>query len=267
MRCLTLLAALFFLQFCSRADSIAVFYALDSDAGALKQNAREAGQPISVGMRHIQRLAIGKHSVYAVKMGSGCVETALSAQALLSRFRCDWALSIGPAGALSDNLELGCWHRVAQVFAYQRGNGASRPMDATWSADWARLPSSAVIDSLLYGASDLSVASGEAFIATTSDRDRLRATTGAAAVDMNSFGLVEACADHAVPLFIWRVISDRADEHASVDFRTFATTYRGEGGAALAKWIAALPANPSDPLAYPAIQEIMEDAGSNTVAE
>jgi adenosylhomocysteine nucleosidase len=244
----------------TQADNVAFFYALDTDLQALKLSTREIGQPLAVGSRRIHRLSLGPHTIYSVKMGSGSVETAASAQALLSRFYCDWAFSLGPAGALSDDLETGRWYRVNRVVAWQRGTtrvtGMSLSEFSTWETDWIPFPAD-VPSPLFQSNAAVSVASGEMFVASTSERERIRATTEADAVDMNSFGLALVCADHGVPLFAWKIISDRADENAPGDFRTFVAGYKGEGGKALAEIIAALPANPRDPASYPAIEKLL----------
>ena len=116
-------------------DAIGFFYALDADRQGLKSMAREMGQSSKVGSRSIQRPQLGTHSISAIQMGAGAVETAASAQALLSRFRCDWAFSLGPAGALSETAETGRWYRVDRVMAWQGGK-----TDQTWSTDWAQFP-------------------------------------------------------------------------------------------------------------------------------
>ena len=244
----------------AHGDTIGFFYALDADLQGLKTLAREMGQSAKVGTRSIQRLQLGTHTIYAVKMGSGAVETAASAQALLARSRCDWAFSLGPAGALSDSNETGLWCRVTHVIAWQHGSSASTDSSGSpsWDSDWSRLPVTN-LPSPLETTSTISVASGEQFISTTGDRDRLQATTQADAVDMNSYGLSLVCADHGVPLFSWKIVSDHADENASETFRNFITSYSGEGGKALAKIIQALPANPNDPSSYPAIEKILRE--------
>jgi len=243
-----------------QGDTIGFFYALDADLQGLKASAQEIGQPARIGSRTIQRLQLGTHAVYAVKMEAGAVETASSAQALLSRFRCDWAFSIGPAGALADEVDLGRWYRVGRIVAWQCGSAAKTGTAdfPFWETDWSSLPVRP-LPSGLQTTSVLSVASGESFISTAAERDRLRATTQANAVDMNSFGLASVCADHGVPLFSWKVISDRADENAAESFRAFVAAYAGEGGRWVAEAILALPANPNDPSSYPAIDRLLRD--------
>ncbi len=235
----------------AKGDAIGFFYALESDLQGLKTLAHETGPSTQIGSRSIQKLQLGTHAIYAIQMGAGAVETAASAQALLSRFRCDWALSLGPAGSLSDAAETGRWYRVGRVVAWQSGKS-----DQTWNTDWSRFPV-AHPPELLQAAPSISLASGELFISTTSERDRARATAQADAVDMNSFGLASVCANHGVPLFSWKIISDRADERAADDFRAFVAGYAGAGGRALAEIIQALPANPNDPATYPAIHRML----------
>ena len=240
----------------TQGDTIGFFYALEADLQGLKSLAREMGQSETVGTRSIQRLQLGSHSIYAIKMGSGAVETSAAAQALLTRYPCDWAFSIGPAGALSETVQTGSWYRVSRVIAWQRGN-----TDLAWDTDWTRFPA-ANHPSPLQATATLSIASGEQFISTTGERDRVQATTQADAVDMNSFGLALVCADHNVPLFAWKIVSDRADENAAEVFRAFVSTYSGEGGKAIAEIIQALPANPNDPASYPAIRNMLMKARS-----
>src|SRR5439155_5677753 len=82
---------------------------------------------------------------------------------------------------------------------------------------------------------------------------------GAEVVDMNLFGLLMACRDSRLPLFCWRVVSDRADDQASEDFRKFVGSYDGAGGKSIAKIIDALPADPNSPAAYPNINRVLAD--------
>ncbi len=238
-----------------------LLYALDDDLRALQQHpqVQVIHPPVAVGSRTIYRLAAGPHTIYATKMGSSNVEASMAAKGLLTRFRCDWAVSIGPAGALDPELEVGEWIRIENVIAWQSGT-----MDATgfqlsartkWSLPWNLLPNP---DPLSDPSAGYSLASGEAFIASTTERARIRDFTESAAVDMNTFGIAMVCADNRVPLFVWRIISDLADENASADFREFIHSYAGTGGAMIAEWVLNLPPNPDSPESYPAIRDFLD---------
>lgn len=99
--------------------------------------------------------------------------------------------------------------------------------------------------------------SGETFINTTTQRSAA-ASTGAALVDMNTHGQAAACRNHDVPLHVWRVVSDHADEQASEVFKAFVKTYDGLGGKALAELIQTLPANPKAAGSYPGIRSFLK---------
>ena len=257
-----LLLSLTFLCFSAvRADDVAFFYALDADFGALQKQGSVLRQPVKIGQRAVQVLSLGKHKVYAIKMGSGAVETATSAQALIARFRCDRAYSLGPVGGLADTLPVGSWHWVKQATAYQRGS---------WTTSGFQLNKAAIINfdlpaqsgdlpELFRNAGPITVASGEIFVNSNSYREQLRETSGAEAVDMNLFGLTTVCADHRIPLVNWRIISDKADDNAGEDFRKFTESYKGEGGTALAELIKNLPPNPNSPQSYPELEKLLRE--------
>ena len=245
------------------AADVAVFFALDADLKTLAASAKPLGQPVKIGDRTAQRLELGGHRVYAVKMGSGAVETAISAAGLLARFRCDLAFSLGPVGALDDALTVGSWHEVTQTVPYQHGSWGTTGFQSAASAAtkvdtprqiWAdRLQ----LPSLLAAASKITVASGELFITSSSYRTQLQASTGAQAVDMNLFGLQSACESHQVPLFSWRIVSDRADDQAGEMFRAFVKGYDGAGGRAIAEVVRHLPVDPNSVEAYPALKSLL----------
>jgi len=245
----------------AKADDIAFFYALEADFRAVKDAGAVTAKPVKVGDRAIQMITLRTHKVYAVKMGSGPVETAISAESLLARFRCDRAFSLGPVGAISDKLEIGHWSRVDWLVAYQKGswtNSGFQPKDGDINLAKELEPQS-VVPSLFQKLSKIRVASGEIFVASNSYRERLREATNADAVDMNLFGLVSVCSDHHVPLINWRIVSDKADDNAGEDFRKFTETYDGAGGKAVAELIKNLPANPNSPQSYPELEKLLKN--------
>lgn len=244
------------------SDSVAVFFALDQDLATLRSAGADAAPPLRVGGVSIGRLKIGPHLVYTTQMGSGCVESALAAQALLTRFHCDCAVSIGPAGALSATPEVGAWYRVGRIAAWQRlgddaGEG-SNSHGAIWEPDVAPL-AGVRCGTTPHATSTVTLISGECFIDRAAQRDELAARWRAELVDMNGFGVAAACRSHRVPLYVWRVVSDRADEEAQQSFRSFVSAYDGAGGRAVAEWIRALPPNPEAAGSYEEIRAMMGD--------
>lgn len=247
---------------CAKGDQIAFFYALDVDFVKLKLAGRAGGQALPSGDRSIQRIHLGAHTVFAIKMGSGVVESAVSAETLLARFRCDLALSVGPVGGLVNDLAVGDWIRVKRVVNYQNGSwttegfarseGSVSVLTGEVAGDGTNVPV------LLSKAREATVASGEIFVASDSYRNELRAGTEAEGVEMNLSGLLAACRNHRVPLVCWRIVSDRADDSANNDFKTFVSRYDGAGGKAVAELIQSLPPNANSPATYPELRNLIE---------
>lgn len=244
----------------ANADAIAFFYALDKDFETLKVEAQPAGQSVKVGSRSIAVLQIASHRMYAVKMGSGAVETATSAQALLAHIHCDEAFSVGPVGELSDKLKVGTWCQVGEVIGYQKGSWTKTGFQLSTNAEW-KLTNvfTTNLPDLFQKRDKIKIASGEIFVASDNYRAQLHETSGADAVDMNLFGLVTVCADHRLPLICWRIVSDHADDNASDDFKKFVANYDGAGGKTVAEIIKNLPANPNSPEAYPNLRKILSE--------
>ena len=171
---LVLLIALVRSQNVTNADEIAFFYALDTDLETLKAQAMIVRQPIKIGDRLIETLELGRHRIFAIKMGSGAVATAISAQALLGRFRCDHAISLGPIGALSDNLQVDHWYRVASVITYQKGSWSTSGFQlhekSTVKLENLNLKDN-LVPILFRNVRPIEVASGEIFIASTNYRE------------------------------------------------------------------------------------------------
>lgn len=244
----------------SRADEIGMFYALERDWERLKAQSQSVGVT-KVGNRSIETVKLGAHQVYGVKMGAGVVESAISGQALLSRFRCDLAISLGPIGALSDELKVGQWCLVTNVVAYQKGTQTRSTFQSGEKTQFTLGFPEWVKETVLEDALTLkkiSVASGETFIASESFREELQAKTQAQAVDMNLFGLLSVLESYQVPHIALRIVSDAANDSASQDFKTFLTKYAGEGGELVAQLITNLPPNPKSPDSYPALQKLLK---------
>lgn len=257
---------------------VAFFYALDADLKAFRDGASNSGTPISIGHHTIQRFDLEGNHVYATKTGSGAVESAVSTSVLLTRFKCNIAISIGPVGALDDEVKQGAWYKVGKIISYQKGswqkNGfGSTPFDhgedAQDSTPAAEVPFA--VPNLFLQASaqpPITVASGEIFVASSSYRNQLHSQTGARAVDMNLFGIASACFAAHVPLFSWRIASDRADDDANTAFRSFAKNYNGAGGTAVLEIIRKLKPDLNSPDSYPQIKSFLKsrtgDAKSST---
>lgn len=239
------------------AERVAYFYALDQDLNAFE---RLAGPPVTsqtVGQTTIHSYIVGKHRVYAAKMGSGCVQTAITAQALLTLNRCDVVISSGPAGALDDQFAVGDWVVAGRAVPYQKGSydfsGFSLAPDEAMSVGDPKL-----IDQLPERIPTAAIASGEVFVASDAYRVELSTLSDCSLVEMNLFGLAKTMQSHGLSGIHLRVVSDFADANASRDFRSFADGYDGEGGTIVHEWVRGLPSSGASPIEYENLRRLLE---------
>ena len=244
-----------------KGENVAFFYALDQDLAALKGVDSPTSRSLSIGGTSVQGFQIGTQQVWAVKMGVGNIETAMNALNLLSRFPCEIAICIGPAGSLNESLHPGAWFRAIEVIGYQRGsfgeNGWTLSPGARKKLSFPSHLESAIsqhFSELTVG----SVASGDAFISYDAERQRISDISSAQVVDMNSFGLSLACEQTRTPLLLLKLVSDRANHSAGADFKEFTKSYDGVGGRLAKEFILSLPPSPSAPESYNNIRNLLK---------
>jgi nucleoside phosphorylase len=245
------------------ADTVAFLYALDADHRAFSVEAPSLGNPIKVGGNVITQHRVAGHQVYATKMGSGCVVSAVSVATVLAKFPCDWVVSIGPCGALDPTLAVGTWVRVKSVVGWQLYDSdevEEAPEKALFDLQARPLASETAFEELVEQTTQVIAASGEMFIRSPATVATLVSDTGASIVEMNALGLATACSSHQVPLVIWRVVSDHANETAPGDFRKFVQSYTGIGGKQFAGWLRKLPSKADRVEDHPELLKLFENA-------
>lgn len=175
-------------------------------------------------------------------MGAGSTLTAVNTTAALVTLKPRIAFSIGPAGSLTEKTSPGIIYRINESVAWQRGSFNDSGF-ALASTARAALPvpfSHPWLDSL----PATILAGGEVFVASESGRDQVQAVSRSELVDMNTAGLVAACAARKTPLVVVRIVSDRANPSASEDFSAFTTRYEGALARSLVACIRELPLDP-----------------------
>jgi len=189
------------------------------------------------------------HEVVAVLSGIGKVAAATTASLLLSEFEVDRIVFTGAAGGLGEGVQVGdivvadalLQHDMDasplfprfEVPLTGRSQFATDPAlsDALRAAALhclneaaERIGSAHLVDfgidsALLH---EGLIVSGDRFVSTAAESDALRALLPQAlAVEMEGAALAQVCADFGRPFAVLRVISDRADDSAHVDFGRF----------------------------------------------
>ncbi|MEI8293950.1 MAG: hypothetical protein WCG66_08155 [bacterium] len=236
-----------------RADTIGVFYALDADLKSLRGDS--APTSYSAGGTHWQSFVLANHRILAAKMRVGSTETAVTVASVLAKNVCDVVVSIGPAGCLDATMSVGEKFKVCEVVGFQRGSwsGAVWGLASEAVGECGNLP----VPLSDMWASGVRMASGEAFVAGDAARDRIHNETGTSAIDMNSFGLLQACKRAGVKPVILRAVSDHAGDAASEEFREFARSYSGEMGTILRGAILQLAPSKENPQAHENLRDLL----------
>lgn len=227
------------------------------------QDVREVtvrGFDFRVGTLNGRRVVVGRS-------GTGKVNAAIVATLLVSHFDPTALLFSGTAGAIDHALYPGdvvIGTAVAQhdtgivtpAGTERRGlrNTITRELDpillpapdallaaARAAATGLRLPRVATDDGeraprVIEGV----IVTGDMFIADAGKRDELRASLGAAAVEMEGAAVVQACRTFGVPCLVIRSITDRADGSASGSYDRFRGVASENAAALVAATIARL---------------------------
>ena len=175
----------------------------------------------------------------------GMINNAITTQVLIARFGVQRIISIAPAGALADQLKIGDLIMASQV--WQHDFGTVKP----YGFIWGKAPDGSGSHSLGYQQPDRAmleiaqntseqikvsenrcykgiVASGDSFIADNDKKRWIVKKFDAVAVDMGAAAIAQVCYANRIPCLILRMITDKADINARVDFTDSLPSYRSD---------------------------------------
>lgn len=171
---------------------IAITFALPAESSDFVSLLEKPAQNSREGVESIRGLLHGK-SIAVIHTGVGRKVCCQRMEVLLRRERFEYLISAGFAGALEKELRIGNL-LVAENFS---------------SPQLLRSPRLDLPDDGLF-LGKLLTASG--MIESNAEREQLATKTGAAAVDMETEFIAEACADQDLPILSLRAISDTLSE-------------------------------------------------------
>lgn len=229
---------------------IAIVSAMREELSTLVE--RMNGEPTKVGSRVFWQAHWLGHEVVAVLCGIGKVAAATTVATLIERFGVKEVLFSGVAGGLADGVKVGdvvvAKELVQHDFdasplfpryeipLYARSHFPSSQPQHEWLVQAAKacLPELVQAMHSEHCLRDLGVntqeilvheglvVSGDQFISNLAQRQDLRSRLPAAlAAEMEGAAVAQVCFDFKVPFAAVRVVSDRADDQASVNFTQF----------------------------------------------
>lgn len=168
---------------------------------------------------------LGAHTVYLATGGVGEIRAAMTMQMLKDLFDIDVALNFGFVGALDPSLKQGELLLARRVCHYQFDSSAidgTIPGQYDGKKDRYFYLDGALIDRVLLATrrplKQVSVASGDVFIANAEMKRRLREDFECDICEMELAALALVCERNRIPLLSLKVVSDSADENSPISF-------------------------------------------------
>ena len=166
-----------------------------------------------------------------VQCGVGKVNAALCAQILISVYGVTHIVNTGIAGSLCAELDIGdlvvsrdaIYHDFDLRFW-------GRPVGQVPGMDVVAFPADAVLAEAAFAAAEGEnpghnrlgrVASGDQFVCSKEQKDKITADTQALCAEMEGAAIAHAAYRNGIPFVIIRAISDKADNSAEMDYPAF----------------------------------------------
>lgn len=175
---------------------------------------------------------LGSTDVVVCECGVGKVNAAMVAQTLCERYGVTHLINTGVAGSLNNAINIGdivvatdAVHHDMDVCNLGYAPGEVPGMDVVaFPAD--EMLQKAALEAVAAVAPEISgfsgrVASGEQFVRSQKEKDRIKSTFQADCTEMEGAPIAQVAYLNRVPFVVVRAISDKADGSASVDYPTF----------------------------------------------
>lgn len=169
--------------------------------------------------------------VVVAQAGVGKVNAALTAQTMILEYNVKMIINIGVAGGIADNLRIGDIVVADRVCEHDMDTtplgdpaGFITGLDCVYM-DCDKKVSDLIMEctkELGYNAMYGTIASGDIFVSTDIERNKIRDIFGGVAAEMEGAAIGHVCTMNNIPFAVLRAMSDCANDDSKVDFPTFA---------------------------------------------
>jgi len=212
-------------------ETIGIIGAMDEEITFLKQEAK-IDRTVTIASMEFCEGTIGKKKVVIVKCGMGKVNAGICAHTLINDFGCTKIINTGVAGSLDSKLEIGdivvstdaVQHDfTVEAIGFKKGEIPYTGLYAFPADEDLRnevIKASQKLD-LGINVFEGRVCSGDQFISTAEQKDRIVNDFGGMCCEMEGAAVAQTCYLNNTPFVIIRAISDKPDGSGAVDFDTF----------------------------------------------
>ena len=214
-------------------DPIGIIGAMQIEIEGLKAAMTDVAEEVISGITFTKGLLEGKQVVCAV-CGVGKVFAAIAAQAMILRYAPRALLNTGVAGGLADGLCVGDVVLADHVVQHDMDTSPlGDPVGLLSGINIVRIPTDGALLTALDAASRAvgltprigTVATGDQFIASDTQKQRLREQFDAAACEMEGGAIGHVAYVNHVPFAVLRAISDGGDGMEFSEFVTLAAKH------------------------------------------
>ena len=209
---------------------LGIIGAMQIEVAMLKENMKNKTVTTRAGMEFCEGELEGA-SVVVVQSGIGKVNAALCVQILADCFQVTHVVNTGIAGSLCNELDIAdlvvskdAIHHDFDLHFWGRPIGQVPGFDVTaFPADGKMIELAyAAAESVNAGHTKIGrVASGDQFICSREQKDKIIADTQGICAEMEGAAIAHAAYRNGIPFVILRAISDKADDSAEMDYPTF----------------------------------------------
>lgn len=209
---------------------LGIIGAMAVEIAALKENMENMTVTTRTGMEFYEGKLQGL-PVVVVQSGIGKVNAAMCTQILCDCFHVTHIVNTGIAGSLCADLDIGdlvisrdAIHHDFDLHFW------GRPIGQVPGFDVIAFPADSKMMELAFSAAESvnpghtklgTVASGDQFICSREQKEKIIADTGASCAEMEGASIAHTAYRNEIPFVIIRAISDKADDSAEMDYPTF----------------------------------------------
>lgn len=208
---------------------IGIIGAMAIEVDQLKEQMEQAEQRVISGVTFYKGF-IGETETVVAQAGIGKVNAAICAQTMILVYEVDAIVNTGVAGGYR-SLNVGDVVVATAVVEHDMDTSpVGDPKGYISGVGMIQMPADNRIAAALYEAAESCgagrkmgiVASGDQFICSTSQAQRISQEFNAVAYEMEGAAIGHVCTQNRVPFGVIRVLSDNGDDGAAVDYQTFA---------------------------------------------
>ena len=209
---------------------LGIIGAMDVEVALLKEKMENSTVSSWAGMEFCQGILEGIPAV-VVQCGVGKINAAMCTQLLIDRFSVTAVVNTGIAGSLDAKLDIGdlvisrdAIHHDFDLRFWGRPIGQVPGLDVTAfpAAESLVRSAYAAAEAINPGHNRIGrVASGDQFICSREQKDKIIADTQAVCAEMEGASIAHTAYRNGIPFVIIRAISDKADNSAEMDYPAF----------------------------------------------